>query len=167
MRTLKRPVLSALLVAVPLLAACGAKASKLAVQGVWSRPTATGDGAASLEHDHGGDRTPGAAYLSIVNTGGRSDRLLAVRSPVCAAAEIHETLVHGDRVRMRPVAGGVAIPAHATVELEPGGLHVMLTGMHHELLVGERFELVLVFERAGELRVESEVRRPGAVHRSP
>ena len=161
MQALKRPVLCALLAAVPALAACGAEASKLAVQGVWSRPTAAGDATARMEHDHGGDRAPGAAYLSIVNPGGRPDRLVAVRAPVCAAAEIHETLVDGDRVRMRPVEGGVEIPARATVELEPGGLHVMLTGLHHDLLVGERFELVLVFERAGELEVESEVRRPG------
>ena len=61
---------------------------------------------------------------------------------------------------MRPVEGGVEIPADATVDFAPGGLHVMLNGLHSELLAGERFELVLVLERSGELVVESEVRGP-------
>ncbi len=52
------------------------------------------------------------------------------------------------------------LPAGETIEFAPGGLHIMLIDLHRDLLVGERFELVLVFEEAGEIMVESEVRAP-------
>ena len=142
----------------------GADAPKLSVRQAWSRPTAPGQAAGTVAHDHGamseGDLGPGVVYLSIVNEGDGPDRLLSIRSPVCAAAELHRTTMDGDRMRMAPVEGGLDIPAGATIELSPGGYHIMLNRLHHDLLPGQRFELVLVFERAGEVTVESEVRSP-------
>ena len=55
--------------------------------------------------------------------------------------------------RMRPVAGGIEVPAHATVVLETGGLHVMLMGLAAPLQDGDSVAMTLVFERAGEIPV--------------
>lgn len=58
---------------------------------------------------------------------------------------------------MREVAR-IAVPAGSTVSLAPGGLHIMLIDLATDLQPGDRFELTLVFEAAGERSVTVEVR---------
>jgi hypothetical protein len=50
------------------------------------------------------------------------------------------------------------VPAGGTVELKPGGYHVMLIGLTRELVVGEKIDITLRFAKAGEMRVTAEVR---------
>jgi copper(I)-binding protein len=57
-------------------------------------------------------------------------------------------------MKMRELPDGIAVPAQQTVELKPGGLHVMLMGLKHPLVEGETFPLTLEFEHAGTLEVE-------------
>jgi copper(I)-binding protein len=58
---------------------------------------------------------------------------------------------------MREVAS-IAIPTGETVELVPGGYHIMLIDLVRDLDPGDTFEVTLVFERAGERTVTAEVR---------
>jgi copper(I)-binding protein len=51
------------------------------------------------------------------------------------------------------------IPAGQAVRLEPGGYHLMLMGLTAELEVGGTLELTLVFERAGSVVVQAEIRQ--------
>ncbi len=55
-------------------------------------------------------------------------------------------------MRMRPVPF-IAIPANGETRLEPGGLHVMLIGVHRPLHPGDRFPLRLIFEHASPMEV--------------
>jgi copper(I)-binding protein len=52
----------------------------------------------------------------------------------------------------------IDVPADTTVELEPGGLHVMLLDVQRELTPGETIDVTLTFELAGEMTVQAEVR---------
>ena len=54
----------------------------------------------------------------------------------------------------------IGVPAGETVKLEPGGLHVMLMNMVHDLNVGDTFELTLEFQRGGDVSIEVEVKQP-------
>ena len=58
---------------------------------------------------------------------------------------------------MREV-GEIALPAGTTVNLEPGGYHIMLLDLARPLSVGDKFDVTLTFETAGEQVVEVEVR---------
>jgi copper(I)-binding protein len=96
--------------------------------------------------------TPGsvaAVYLTLENTGERDERLLGVRSPA-ESSELHETVLDGDTARMEARPEGFVIPAGGTLELVPGGKHVMLVGLPGSLAVGDTLELVLQLESAGE-----------------
>lgn len=124
------------------------------VEDAWARP-------ATASHAAGGNPTMGATsaiYMTLVNTGNRPDRLVAVRSDVAHAVEIHETRMENHVMRMQPV-GSVELPPRGRVELKPGGLHVMLVGLRRSLDEGERLRVVLVFAQAGELPVDVEVRQ--------
>ncbi len=58
---------------------------------------------------------------------------------------------------MHPV-DRVDVPAGATVALEPGGYHLMIEGLTAPLRAGDRLELDLVFQRAGRIVVEADIR---------
>lgn len=94
-----------------------------------------------------------ALYLVVVDHDGQGDRLLGAQ---CADGEatLHETRENEGRVEMRRALGGLAVPARGELRLEPGGAHVMLTGLRHPLSTGERVRVTLEFERAGRLALE-------------
>ena len=103
----------------------------------------------------------GGAYMTLRNNGAVADRLVKVASPLAEKAEIHETKIDGGMAMMRPV-GTVELKPRNSVQLKPGGLHVMLMGLQRPLKEGERIKLVLTFERAGTIEVEARVEKAGA-----
>lgn len=93
-------------------------------------------------------------------------RLVQASSPVAAQVELHEMAMEGNTMKMRPIAG-VDVPAGKTVELKPGGMHVMMMGLKGQIKAGEKVPLTLVFEGKDKKRetvqVEAEVRELGAM----
>lgn len=139
-----------LALAAALTLAAGVAASQtpaLAITGAWSRATPPGT-------------TVGAAYLVIDNRGKRSDRLLSVSSPRAARVEVHATVHDGDTMRMKRV-DPLHVGAGERLELQPGGMHLMLMGLDAPLREGEQVPLTLRFEVAGEVRVQARVYAPG------
>ncbi|QCO67844.1 copper chaperone PCu(A)C [Luteimonas yindakuii] len=99
-----------------------------------------------------------AGYLGIRNSGDSPDRLLAVETDAAARVEIHEMREEDGMMRMRQLEAGIELPSGAHVELKPGGYHLMLMEPQADLAVGGRVPAVLVFEHAGRVPVEFEVR---------
>lgn len=102
--------------------------------------------------------TPGGAkvaggYLKIVNKGDQADRLIGGTSEFAERFEVHSMEMRDGVARMAPVEGGLEIPPGETVELAPGGYHVMFMGLKRGLTEGERVAGTLVFERAGTLQI--------------
>jgi copper(I)-binding protein len=106
---------------------------------------------------------PAAAYMTIENRGSGDDRLVSVAAAPPAMAMLHVSTSEGGVSRMREAGGGLEIPAHAKVELKPGGAHVMLMGLPGSLEKGSSLKLTLRFERSGERPVD--VRVVGATER--
>jgi copper(I)-binding protein len=104
----------------------------------------------------------GGGYLTIKNTGTTPDRLVQVRSPAAASAQVHEMKMEGNVMRMRELAGGLEIAPGATVALAPGGMHLMLMGLKAPFKQGEKVPLTLVFEKAGSIDVELVITAMGA-----
>ena len=103
-----------------------------------------------------------AGYMVIRNTGAAPDRLVAAETPRATRVELHEMSITDGIMRMRPIAGGIALPAGGEVRLAPGGLHLMLIGPKGGFEQGVRVPTTLVFERAGRITVELAVEAPGA-----
>ena len=95
----------------------------------------------------------GGGFVTIANTGSEDDRLVAVSMPGVKRAEIHEMSVVDDVMKMRPLADGLALPAGETVELKPGGYHMMFMGVEQPFKEGAMVPVVLTFERAGEIEI--------------
>ena len=135
-----RSLLAALLLSAVASAAL-AQAPKVA--DVWVRPTVQG-------------QASGGGYLRIDNKEGTADRLLGASAEVSASVELHSMTMEGDVMRMRRVEA-IDVPAGGSVELKPGGLHLMFIGLKGPLKVGSSFPLTLRFERAGEVKTEAKV----------
>lgn len=101
----------------------------------------------------------GAAYMTIINSAENADRLLRASSEIANAVELHKSELQGEVMTMQPV-DFIEIPAKGQVMLEPGGLHIMLIGLSDNLAPGQKVKMLLVFEKAGEMTLDIEVRAP-------
>ncbi len=101
-----------------------------------------------------------AAYLSITNQGAMADRLLAVESSLAHKTELHTMDVTNGVMKMRQTHGGIAIPVGKTIQLAPGKFHVMLIGLKAPLNADENYQVTLVFEKAGKVKVTGLAKRP-------
>ncbi|WP_127520252.1 copper uptake system-associated protein [Mesorhizobium sp. Z1-4] len=101
----------------------------------------------------------GGGYLTIANHGAEADRLVGASSPAAAKVEIHTMEIVNDVMTMRPVDGGLEIPAGDTVELKPGGLHVMFMGVATPFKDGDTVPVTLQFEKAGAVEIAFPVRK--------
>ena len=88
-------------------------------------------------------------FLKLTNKGAMDDKLISVSSPKSGRIELHEMAMKGDVMEMRAIEGGIAIAAGATVELAPGGLHVMLFDVTETFKDGDMIPVTLTFEKAG------------------
>jgi copper(I)-binding protein len=104
---------------------------------------------------------PGGAFLTIHNNGTEADRLVSAKSPVAGVVEIHEMKMEGGTMRMR-AAPDVEIKPGATVELKPGGYHVMLQALKKPLKQGEKVPLTLTFAKSGSIDIMVDVAGMGA-----
>jgi copper(I)-binding protein len=94
----------------------------------------------------------GAVYLEIVNHGA-ADRLVGARTSAARGAELHASATRDGVVEMHHL-DVLSIAPNATVELAPGGTHVMLVGLAARLEAGAHFEVTLIFANAGEIAVD-------------
>ena len=111
--------------------------------------------------------TPGGAqvaggFLRITNTGSEPDRLVGGTAVVAGGFSVHETSTADGVARMRPVEGGLVIRPGETVELKPGGYHIMLTDLREPLKEGDQVKGTLIFEKAGTVAITYQVRSLGA-----
>lgn len=153
-RTMKRLFTPAALFALLALAAAPALA-QVAVRDAWVRATVPGQ------------KSTGA-FLQITDAAG--GRIVEARSPVAGVVELHQMAMEGTTMRMRAVAA-IDLPAGRTVELKPGGLHVMLMDLKQPLAAGDSVALTLVVEgksaRRETVEVKATVRAPDAAAARP
>lgn len=145
----------------------------LSVRDAWVRATVgemaegqQGDMGAMGGHDMGdmgSEESTGrvtGAFMVIENAGETADQLIgaAVSPEIARTVEIHETTVgENDVMQMRPVQA-IEVPARGSVELKPGGYHIMLLDVQRDLNPGDTVTLTLSFASGASLDVDATVR---------
>ena len=105
----------------------------------------------------------GGGYMTITNNGTAPDRLIGGSSPIADRFEVHEMSTDDKGVmRMRMLKDGLEIKPGQTVELKPGGLHIMLVDLKQPMNEKDRVKGTLIFEKAGTVEVEYAVVAVGA-----
>lgn len=103
----------------------------------------------------------GAVYFLLQNHSTAADELTAVTSEVAEATEIHESKMTGDVMQMQQVMS-LPVPGKASIEFAPGGYHVMLIGLKHDLKPGDEFQLTLQFKTHENITLTVPVQETGA-----
>lgn len=118
------------LLAAPVWAEQSAAAVR--VDGAWARASVPGQKATG-------------AFMRLTAQDGA--RLVRAESPAAGVTEVHEMKMDGDVMKMRAVPS-LELPAGKTVELKPGGYHVMLLDLKAPLEKGSTVPVTLVFQDA-------------------
>ena len=124
------------------LVSISASAWAAEISGAWARPTAPG-------------AKVGGVFMTIKG-GAADDRVVSASSAAAVVVELHTHVMDKGVAKMTAVPG-IDVPAGQTVELKPGGLHIMLINLKAPLKAGEVVPLKLRFEKAGELVVEARI----------
>ena len=85
------------------------------------------------------------AFMNITAKDGT--RLVGVSSPAAGVAEVHEMKMDNDIMRMRAMPG-LDLPAGQTVQLKPGGYHLMLMDLKAPLAKDSTVPVTLRFKDA-------------------
>lgn len=144
--------------------AAGTALAVLMSAAAWAGPAGAGD----VEVRHAwaratveGMRATGV-FLVIDNESGRDVRLVGGASGAAEAVEVHTMETGGEgEMRMRPLEGGLPVPAGAVAELKPRAEHLMLIGLREPLAPGGTVPLVLEFADGATIAVRAEVRGRG------
>lgn len=98
----------------------------------------------------------GAVYLRVDNASSQADMLMGAETGVAKSIDLHSTMHMNGHMKMHR-HNSFAIPAKGSLELAPGGRHIMLMGLVEPLEAGQKFALNLKFMNAGEVETEVEV----------
>ena len=91
-----------------------------------------------------------AGYMTINNSGQDAVKITAAKSPLFKKVEIHLTEMKDGMMRMIKQEN-LTIPAKSSVELKPGGLHMMLMGKLKPIKAGSSIPVTISFDN-GESR---------------
>ncbi len=109
----------------------GAAWAQVEVRSAWARPAVAGQSGTG-------------AFMQLRSAEGA--RVIGAASAVANIVEIHEMKMDGNVMRMRAVPE-LELPAGKSVELKPGGYHVMLMDLKRVLKSGDKFTVELRVER--------------------
>jgi periplasmic copper chaperone A len=99
------------------------------------------------------------AYLEIRNNDTVAITLVSVATNDAGAAEVHESMQLRGMARMMPRPSLLIAPAEVVI-MAPGGVHVMLVGLHRALAVGDSVRLQLHFSDSTTVPVAVPVLTP-------
>ena len=135
------------LAAILALSSTALFAQTVEVKDTWARATVPGQKATG-------------AFMKLTAKDGT--KLVSASSPVAGVTEVHEMKMEGDVMKMRAIPG-LELPAGKTVELKPGGYHVMLMDLKSTLQKETTIPLTLVFKDAKGVETKTELTVPVAM----
>lgn len=125
-----------------LLAVAGPVLAQVTVTAPWVRATVA-------------QQSSTGAFMQLKSP--KAVKLVSVSTPVAGIVEVHEMAMDGQIMRMRAVPA-LDLPADKTVELKPGGYHVMLMDLKGQVKAGDTVPMTLVFEGADQKRETVQVK---------
>lgn len=139
MKSMKFIAASLVMVGAALAQAQEAKVGNIKIEGAYTRSTVPGQKAAG-------------GFMKIIDQGA-ADQLISASSPVADEVQLHMMSMEDNVMKMRQVKA-IDIPANGSVELKPGGLHIMFMGIKEPLAAGGSVPVKLKFAKAGEVEIK-------------
>jgi len=132
--------------AMALAAAASGETPPLKVEDAWVRSSVSGQQGTG-------------AFMKL--TARQAMQLVGVSTPVAGTADLHEMKLEGDLMTMRAIPQ-LDLPAGRTVELKPGGYHLMLQDLKQPLRPGTSVPVTLLLRDAKGVQSKLELKLPVA-----
>lgn len=113
-------------------AGAGAPAGTVTVSDAWVKASAGTS-----------DPSMAAAFGVLTNNSGKDVTFTSGTTSASARTELHEMATVDGAMVMRPVDGGITVPAHGSTTLAPGGLHVMMMELKQPVQPGDVIDVTL------------------------
>lgn len=133
--------------------------SVLAFSAVAASPAYTG-------HDATMRVTPakiGSAYVTVDNPTAQADFLTGAKADWAERIELHEVTDEGGIMKMQKV-DTIALPANGSMVLKSGSYHLMLFGLKQTITPGEKRDITLHFDKAGDVTLPFTVQALSDAH---
>ena len=132
-------------IATSILVSSFAAAQTVTISTPWARATVQGQKATG-------------AFMTV--TSKENSKLVAASTPVAGIVEIHEMKMDKDVMKMSALPNGLDLPAGKSVDLKPGGFHIMLMDLKMPLTKDIAVPLTLTFQDATGKRTQQVVQIP-------
>lgn len=155
--TRRRLAVAAAIVGIATSAACGGDSrdgapdpparngtSTVTIADAWVRATAGVD-----------DPSMTAAFGVLANDGTEDRTVISVDTDASPRAELHEMTMDNGVMVMRPIQGGIAVPAGGSTALEPGGRHIMIMALRAAIQPGDQIHISLGFDDGSRLEFDA------------
>ena len=96
-----------------------------------------------------------AAFGVLTNHTDKALTIISATNDVTDRTELHEMAMVDGAMVMRPIAGGIPIPANGTTALAPGGLHVMIMEAKAPIAPGDDVTVILTMNDGSTLLVHA------------
>ncbi|MBF8246519.1 MAG: copper chaperone PCu(A)C [Rickettsia sp.] len=113
------------------------------IENVWARPTM-------------GKNKNTAIYFKIFNNSKKNDIIIksASAESISDRVELHDSFVDENGISRMRTVDSLVIPKNSSIELKPGGTHVMALNLKKKLVAGDKFDLTLYFSNGKNTKVE-------------
>jgi len=98
-----------------------------------------------------------AAFMVLENRSNKDMAIVKATSNVANVVELHTHDMKNGVMTMYEIPQ-IDIKAKSTTVLKPGGLHIMLIGLHNSLNVGDKVEIELEFNDGSKQKVVADVK---------
>jgi copper(I)-binding protein len=132
-------------IATSILVTSFAAAQTVTISNPWVRATVQGQKATG-------------AFMTV--TAKDNAKLVAASTPVAGIVEIHEMKMDKDVMKMAALPNGLDLPAGKSVDLKPGGFHIMLMDLKMPLTKDIAVPLTLTFQDATGKKTQQVVQIP-------
>ena len=119
------------------------QARDVTIENAWIRVTAPGQQATG-------------AFMNI--TARQTLRLIGVSSDIAGVNEIHQMKVENDVMKMSAVPF-LDLPAGQTVQLKPGGYHLMFMKLKQQMVPMDVHQVTLIFKNSGSITIPMTVHK--------
>ena len=99
-----------------------------------------------------------AGYMTLHNPESKAVSIVSLNSDAFGSIEIHQTIAQDGMMRMERVPT-LTIEPDSTVQLAPGGLHLMMMNPVEPAGIGDKIEILILFDDGSEQKLEMWVQK--------
>lgn len=104
-----------------------------------------------------------SGYMSLLNKGNKTIRLIAAESPASNNVEFHSMIMQGSKMSMRKM-DAIVIKPNETFEISPHKFHLMFTGLKQPFQAGKTVDVTLIGEKGKKYKTSLYIMKMDSHH---